>query len=146
MYKKEYFKFKTWLLRKVENAGKLLALVCSESHLINVLMNSWQIEPDPYNQFLIGIRNKRKASRGLFVRNRNEVKDEWIGEIYLQIEYDFPLKLTNVIFVPSMRKWISFHRHDRLGFACSFGKEMFILCCQSNAMGFGFVSGGLYIT
>ena len=67
-------------------------------------------------------RTLQRGERHIKVANGVKAEVEAIGELPLELNDGFVLKLTNVLYVPSLRRnLISVSRLDDDGFGCHFG-------------------------
>ena len=151
-WQKDCFKFKIWLEKKKKNStGTPLALVCFESSLVDVPLNSWWIDSGASIHIansLQGFVSKRRPSENevsLCVGNGVQVKVEFIGVVKLSLESGFSLVLENTVFVPSMRRnLISISKLDESGFSFKFGNGKVELFYDSRLVGNSLLCDGLY--
>ena len=100
-----YFKFKKWVKKK---KGTLLAVVCSESNIVDVPSNTWWLDTGVtihVTNSLQALRNLRKPSIGELIiqfGNNDKVEVEHIGDISLGLSTRHTLELKNVVYVPSI--------------------------------------------
>ena len=71
---------------------------------------------------------------------------ENIGTASLKLSSGFELTLSNVVYVPSMRRnLISISVLDKCGFMFVFGNNEVKISCNSSLIGSGVLSDGLYL-
>jgi len=144
------FKFKNWLEKKKK--GNPLALVCFESNLVDVPSNTWWLDTGAtihVTNSLQELKTRRRPSDGelsIAVGNGVNVGVENIGTASLKLSSGFELTLSNVVYVPSMRRnLISISVLDKCGFMFVFGNNEVKISCNSSLIGSGVLSDGLYL-
>ena len=145
------YKFKSWLEKKNNQRGMPLSLVCCESNIVNIPVNSWWIDSGVSTHVVIslqGLINKRKPSlkeSKLKVGNDLEVEVEFVGVVKLTLESGFEICLENTFYVPSFRRnLISVLSLTRLGFSFVFINNSVDLKFNSEIVGSGILDDGLY--
>ncbi|TXG49740.1 hypothetical protein EZV62_025615 [Acer yangbiense] len=143
--RKDCFKFKNHL------AGTPLALVCSESNLVDVPVNSWWVDSGAtihVTNSVQGFRSKRKPSDKeavVFMGNGEKVFVEFMGVVRLPLTSGKFLDLADVAFVPSLRRnLISISKLDVNGYSFEFINKGFVLYHRSLLIGSGCLCDGLY--
>ena len=143
--KKDCFKFKNHI------EGTPLALVCFESNLVDVPLNSWWIDSGAtihVSNSLQGFRSKRKPrdkEAVVFMGNGEKALVEFIGVVRLPLSSGKFLDLVDVAFVPSLRRnLISISRLDISGYRFEFINKGFSLYHGSFLIGSGSLCDGLY--
>jgi len=144
------FKFKNWLEKKKK--GNPLALVCFELNLVDVPSNTWWLDTGAsihVTNSLQKLKTRRRPSDGelsIAVGNGVNVGVENIGTASLKLSSGFELTLSNVVYVPSMRRnLISISVLDKCGFMFVFGNNEVKISCNSSLIGSGVLSDGLYL-
>lgn len=134
-----------------ETQGKPYALVCFESNMVDIPLNSWWLDSGAsihVSNSLQGFKTKRKPSEvevNLFVGNGNRVNVQFIGLVELRLESGFILQLRDTLYVPSMRRnLISVSKLDDCGFSFSFNKGLCLLSYNSKSVGKAHKHDGLY--
>jgi len=144
------FKFKNWLEKKKK--GNPLALVCFESNLVDVPSNTWWLDTGAtihVTNSLQELKTRRRLSDGelsIAVGNGVNVGVENIGTASLKLSSGFELTLSDVVYVPSMRRnLISVYVLDKCGFTFVFGNNEVKTFRNSSLIGSGVLSDGLYL-
>ena len=121
------FKFKKWVKKK---KGTLLAVVCSESNIIDVPSNTWWLDIGVtihVTNSLQALRNLRKPSDGeLIIRlgNGDKIELDHKRDISVGLSTRHSLELKNIVYVPFMRRnLISIAALDFDGYSYSFGNR-----------------------
>ena len=84
-------------------------------------------------------RTLQRGERHIKVANGVKAKVEAIGELLLELNDGFVLKLTDVIYVPSLRRnLISVSRLDDAGFDCHFGNGQCKIMFNHKCVGLAF--------
>jgi hypothetical protein len=98
---------------------------------------------------LQGFKTRRTLRRGeRSIRVANDVKDEVeaIGELPLELNNGFILRLYNVLYMPSLsRNLISVSCLDDDGYDCQFGNKQYLILFDSKVVGFAFRQDKLYM-
>ena len=103
-YRRDCEIFKEWLRTK----GRTNVYVCEESNLIEIPTNSWWSDTGAsvhITNSLHGFEKQKQANTyNVFVGEGTRVAVESIGKIKLKLSSGFVLELTNVLYVPAMRR------------------------------------------
>ena len=103
-YRRDCEIFKEWLRTK----GRTNVYVCEESNLIEIPANSWWFDTGAsvhITNSLHGFEKQKQANTyNVFVGEGTRVAVESIGKIKLKLSSGFVLELTNVLYVPAMRR------------------------------------------
>jgi hypothetical protein len=98
---------------------------------------------------LQGFKTRRTLRRGeRSIRVTNDVKDEVeaIGELPLELNNGFILRLYNVLYMPSLsRNLICVSCLDDDGYDCQFGNKQYLILFDSKVVGFAFRQDKLYM-
>jgi hypothetical protein len=98
---------------------------------------------------LQGFHTRRTLQRGeRSIRDANGVEDEVeaIGELSLELNNGFILRLNNVLYVPSLsRNLISVLYLDDDGFDCQFGNRQCLILFDKEVVGLAFRQDKLYM-
>ena len=145
--KKECAKFQKWLADK----GNSTSLVCYESNMVNVNINTWWIDSGStihISNSLQGLQNLRKpvgSERSILSGNKMGSHVEAVGTCYLILSSGFVLKLEKTFYVPSFsRNLISVSRLVPFEYSFNFSNSSFSLFYKSDCVGNGTLSDGLY--
>jgi hypothetical protein len=88
----------------------------------------------------------QRGERSIRVANGVETKVEAIGELPLELNNDFILRLHNVLYVPSLsRNLISVSCLDDDGFNCQFGNRQCLILFDTKVVGLVFRQDKLYM-
>jgi hypothetical protein len=91
-------------------------------------------------------RTLQKEERHIKVANGVQAEVEAIGELPLELNDDFVLKLTDVLYVPSLhRNLISVSRLDDDGFDCHFSNAKCKIMFNHKCVGLAFRQDELYL-
>lgn len=145
--KKECAGFKKWM----DDKGNPISLVCYESNMANVNLNTWWIDSGStihITNSLQGFQNLRKpvgSEQSILSGNKIGSRVEAIGTCNLVLSSGFILKLEKTFYVPSFsRNLISVSRLVPFGFSFTFSDKYFNLYNKSECVGNGILSDGLY--
>ena len=84
-------------------------------------------------------RTLQRGERRIKVANGVEAQVEAIGDLSLALVDGFLLKLSDVLFVPSLRRnLISVSRLDDYGYDCHFGNDKFHIVYNNKCVGLAF--------
>jgi len=146
--KKNCPKFQKWLEKK----GKSILLVCHESNVTSVYINTWWINFGSTIHIansLQGMQNLRKpvgSEQNILLGNKLGSPVEAIGTCILTFSSDFILKLERTFYVPSFsRNLISVSRLIPFGYSFHFKDTSFELFYNSECVGNCILSDGLYL-
>ena len=139
------FKFKNWLEKKKK--GNPLALVCFELNLVDVPSNTWWLDTGAtihVTNSLQELKTRRRPSDrelSIAVGNGVNVGVENIETASLKLSSGFDLALSDVVYVPSMRRnLISVSVLEKCGFSFVFGNNEVEIFHNSILIGSGAVS------
>jgi hypothetical protein len=91
-------------------------------------------------------RTLRRGERSIRVANGVEAEVEAIGELPLELNNDFILRLNNILYVPSLsRNLISVSCLDDDGFDCQFGNRQCLILFDNEVVGLAFRQDKLYM-
>jgi hypothetical protein len=91
-------------------------------------------------------RTLRRGERSIRVANGVEVKVEAIGELPLELNNDFILRLHNILYVPSLsRNLISVSCLDDDGYDCQFGNRQCLILFDNKVVGLAFQQDKFYM-
>jgi transposase InsO family protein len=128
-----------------------LALVCFESNLVDVPLNSWWVDTGAsihVTNSLHGFKSKRRPYDGevaVYMGNGEKALVEFIGVVNLPLASGGVLVLDDVVYVPSLRRsLISVSKLDSSGFGFHFGNKRFVLYSGSREIASGALCDGLY--
>jgi hypothetical protein len=92
--------------------------------------------------FLHGFHTRRTLQRGernIRLANGVEAEVEAIGELPLELNNDFILRLNNILYVPSLsRNLIYVSCLDDDGFDCQFGNRQYLILFNNEVVGLAF--------
>ena len=121
-------------------------------NLVDVPSNTWWLDTGAsihVTNSLQKLKTRRRPSDGelsIAVGNGVNVGVENIGTASLKLSSGFELTLSNVVYVPSMRRnLISISVLDKCGFMFVFGNNEVKISCNSSLIGSGVLSDGLYL-
>ena len=128
-----------------------LTLVCFESNLVDVPLNSWWVDTGAsihVTNSLHGFKSKRRPYDGevaVYMGNGEKALVEFIGVVNLPLASGGVLVLDDVVYVPSLRRsLISVSKLDSSGFGFHFGNKRFVLYSGSCEIASGALCDGLY--
>ena len=91
-------------------------------------------------------RTLQRGERRIKVANRVETEVEAIGDLSLELDDGFVLQLSDVLYVPSLRRnLIKFSRLDDDGYDCYFGNGKCQIVFNNKCVGLTFRQDKLYL-
>ena len=140
------------LKKKREKEGISSALVCFESNMVDVPLNTWWLDSGATIHVvnsLQGFRSLRKPSKAeseIIVGDGARVAVKDVGMVALNLPSGHTLLLKNVVYVPSMRRnLISALVLDESGYTFRLGNGKLIMYFDSIEVGSGVLCDGLYM-
>ena len=126
-------------------------MVCLESNIIDVPLNTWWLDIGAFihiTNSLQAVISRRKPSsleQYVYMGDGTKVQVEFLGTVRLQLITGHFLELFDVAYIPSIkRNLISVSILDRLGYSLLFGTGKLNLYRDSILIGNGTLCGNLY--
>ena len=140
--------FLNHLIRK----GEDIITFVDESLYLSYAKSTWWIDSGVIiyvANFLQGFHTRRTLQRGerhIKVANGVQAEVEAIGELLLELNDGFVLKLTDILYVPSLcRNLISVSRLHDDGYDCHFGNGKYRIVINNKCVGLAFRQDKLYL-
>jgi hypothetical protein len=139
-------------LKHLNKQGEDHVTFVDESLFLSYSRSTWWIDSGAtihVANSLQGFHTRRTLQRGeksIRVANDVEAEVEVIGELPLELNNGFILRLNNVLYVPSLsRNLISVSCLDDDGFNCQFGNRQYLILFDKEVVGLAFRQDKLYM-
>ena len=140
------------LKKKCEKEGISSALVCFESNMVDVPLNTWWLDSGATIhvvnslQGFRSLRNPSKVESEIIVGDGARIVVEDIGMVSLNLPSGHTLLLRNAVYVPSMRRnLISASVLDESGYTFRLGNGKLVMYFDSIEVVSGVLCDGLYM-
>jgi hypothetical protein len=140
-YQKNYIKF----LKHINKQGDDHVIFVNESLFLSYLKYTWWIDSGVTIHVANSLqgfharRPLRRGERSIRLANGVEAEVEAIGELPLELNNGFILRLHNVLYVPSLsRNLISISCLDDDGFDCQFDNRQCLILFDNKVVGLAF--------